>query len=219
MKIGDFEIEISSGRISGGWQSVGILPNGRKLMSAPCSSREDAESDVKQQAEAHLYPQRRYDVNRPFESMNENKFLKGAINPEHKGFCTPMSKSTCTPRRKALARRFKKGGDLHNESLSEADMAVVMHQADQLLEDARDYLELSLDGNEIVRPECPHCGGQEAHDLGDGKHKCPNCSSVFRANIAQHPTQYPAGQLPPAKASFYPSDGGGTGGGSGMANM
>ena len=42
------------------------------------------------------------------------KFLKAAINPAHKGYCTPMSKSTCTPRRKALARRFKKGGDLYS---------------------------------------------------------------------------------------------------------
>ena len=39
-------------------------------------------------------------------------WIKGAINPAHKGYCTPMSKSTCTPRRKALARRFK-SGDLH----------------------------------------------------------------------------------------------------------
>jgi hypothetical protein len=41
------------------------------------------------------------------------KFLKGAINPEHKGYCTPMTKKTCTPRRKALARRLKPGGDLY----------------------------------------------------------------------------------------------------------
>jgi hypothetical protein len=41
------------------------------------------------------------------------KFIQKAINPAHKGYCTPMSKSTCTPRRKALARRFKKGGDLY----------------------------------------------------------------------------------------------------------
>jgi hypothetical protein len=41
-------------------------------------------------------------------------FLKKAINPAHKGYCTPMSKSTCTPRRKALALRFKPGGDLHH---------------------------------------------------------------------------------------------------------
>lgn len=173
MKIGDFEIEVSSGRISGGWQSVGILPDGKKVISGPSSSREAAESDVKQQAEARLYPQRRYDVNRPFESMNK---------------------------------------------LSDADRAIVKHQADQLLEDSRDFLELSLDGNEIVRPECPHCGGQESNDLGDGKHKCPNCGGVFRANINQFPNQYPAGQLPPAKASFYPSDGGGGGGGGGFTS-
>lgn len=47
--------------------------------------------------------------------MAENKFLKKAINPEHKGYCTPMSKKTCTPARKALAKRFK-SGDLHHES-------------------------------------------------------------------------------------------------------
>lgn len=44
-----------------------------------------------------------------------DKFLKGAINPKHKGYCTPMSKKTCTPHRKALAKRFK-SGDLHHES-------------------------------------------------------------------------------------------------------
>ena len=35
-------------------------------------------------------------------------WIKGAVNPGHKGYCTPMSKSTCTPKRKALARTFKK---------------------------------------------------------------------------------------------------------------
>lgn len=41
--------------------------------------------------------------------MAEKKnWIKGAVNPAHKGYCTPMSKSTCTPKRKALARTFKK---------------------------------------------------------------------------------------------------------------
>lgn len=44
---------------------------------------------------------------------SEKKWLQGAIDDKHKGYCTPMSKSTCTPHRKALAKRFKKGGDLH----------------------------------------------------------------------------------------------------------
>ena len=51
--------------------------------------------------------------------LNEKKkkkknWIKGAINPKHKGYCTPMTKKTCTPKRKALAMRFKKG-DLHKE--------------------------------------------------------------------------------------------------------
>jgi hypothetical protein len=43
-----------------------------------------------------------------------SNFIKGAINPEHKGYCTPMTKSTCTGHRKALAERFKHG-DLHKK--------------------------------------------------------------------------------------------------------
>ena len=42
-----------------------------------------------------------------------DKWMQKAIDPKHKGFCTPMTKKTCTPRRKALAKRFKPGGDLH----------------------------------------------------------------------------------------------------------
>lgn len=43
----------------------------------------------------------------------QKKWITKAIKESHEGYCTPMSKSTCTPRRKALARRFKKGGDLY----------------------------------------------------------------------------------------------------------
>ena len=43
----------------------------------------------------------------------KKKWIQGAIDPDHKGYCTPISKPTCTPRRKALALRFKKGGDLY----------------------------------------------------------------------------------------------------------
>jgi len=40
----------------------------------------------------------------------KKNWIKGAINPKHKGYCTPMSKATCTPKRKALARTLKKMG-------------------------------------------------------------------------------------------------------------
>ena len=40
--------------------------------------------------------------------MAEKKnWIKGAVNPKHKGYCTPMTKPTCTPKRKALAKTFK----------------------------------------------------------------------------------------------------------------
>jgi hypothetical protein len=38
----------------------------------------------------------------------KKNWIKGAVNPAHKGYCTPMTKTTCTPKRKALARTFKK---------------------------------------------------------------------------------------------------------------
>lgn len=49
-----------------------------------------------------------------YQAITEAKWISKAINPEHEGYCSPMSKSTCTPRRKALAKRFKKGGDLYS---------------------------------------------------------------------------------------------------------
>lgn len=61
----------------------------------------------------------KYEVGGGLDSAKDGKWIQGAINPKHKGYCTPMSKSTCTPRRKALAKRFKKGGDLHKAELGD----------------------------------------------------------------------------------------------------
>lgn len=43
-------------------------------------------------------------------------WIKGAVNPAHKGYCTPMTKSTCTPRRKAFAMTMKKHHGFHKKS-------------------------------------------------------------------------------------------------------
>jgi len=48
------------------------------------------------------------------EGKKKEKWISDAVDEKHKGFCTPMTKKTCTPRRKALAKRFKKGGDLYS---------------------------------------------------------------------------------------------------------
>lgn len=45
---------------------------------------------------------------------HKKNWIQDAVKKSHKGYCTPMSKSTCTPSRKALAERFKKGGDLYS---------------------------------------------------------------------------------------------------------
>ncbi len=57
--------------------------------------------------------QQYYDSEDNGEEYAKGGWIKKAINPAHKGYCTPMTKSTCTGHRRALAKRFKKGGDLH----------------------------------------------------------------------------------------------------------
>lgn len=49
------------------------------------------------------------------ENIQEDYWLKNAVDKSHKGYCTPMSKSTCTPKRKALAKRMK-SGDIHADN-------------------------------------------------------------------------------------------------------
>jgi len=44
----------------------------------------------------------------------KKNWIQSAVNPSHKGYCSPLSKKTCTPARRALALRFKKGGDLYS---------------------------------------------------------------------------------------------------------
>lgn len=46
-------------------------------------------------------------------SAKSGNWIKGAVNPKHKGYCTPMTKSTCTPRRKAFAMTIKKHHGFH----------------------------------------------------------------------------------------------------------
>lgn len=40
-------------------------------------------------------------------------WIKGAVNPAHKGYCTPMTKSTCTGHRRAFALTMKKHHGFH----------------------------------------------------------------------------------------------------------
>ena len=43
----------------------------------------------------------------------KKNWLKGAVNPAHKGFCTPITKKTCTPKRKAFALTMKRHHGFH----------------------------------------------------------------------------------------------------------
>lgn len=49
----------------------------------------------------------------PTEMKTGGNWIKGAVNPAHKGYCTPMTKATCTPRRKAFAMTMKKHHGFH----------------------------------------------------------------------------------------------------------
>src|SRR5208337_1789114 len=93
MRIGDFDIEITSVRIGGSWQAEGKMPDGKKVISAPKNSKEDAEKDVEHQCRSRLYPQRRYDVNRPFESLNEDERYW-----RENGFLIQFEDGTYTPK-------------------------------------------------------------------------------------------------------------------------
>lgn len=42
-------------------------------------------------------------------------WIKGAVNPAHKGYCTPMTKSTCTGHRRAFALTMKKHHGFHHK--------------------------------------------------------------------------------------------------------
>lgn len=53
----------------------------------------------------------------PQGDMKKGGWIKGAVNPKHKGFCSPMTKSTCTPRRKAFAETMKKHHGFHKKAL------------------------------------------------------------------------------------------------------
>lgn len=241
MKIGDFDVEVSSIRVGGGWQSSGILPDGKKIISGPKSSREDAEHDVEQQAKARLYPQRRYDVNRPFESMNIDerqaklgsgkRFAKLERKLSHqKGIRDPGAVAAAHGRKTLGKERFQKlaaaGRRRHSESveqkypdLSPADEAIVMHQADRLLEEVIPLPSVhEIDpesGGMVRRPECPNCGTQ-GEPRGNGTYDCPGCGTKFSADISQFGTGRSAVSRP--KGAFYPSDGGSAGGGGGITS-
>lgn len=50
------------------------------------------------------------------QQFKKGGWIKGAINPAHKGWCTPLSNPHCTGHRRALALRFKHG-DLHKKAM------------------------------------------------------------------------------------------------------
>jgi hypothetical protein len=214
--IGDFEVEITSARVGGGWQAVGILPDGKKVVSGPSSSRETAEDDVKQQAEARLYPQRRYDVNRPFESMKNCSYCsKREPCGCRKGARKPLSEPSDGLKQFRQDRSRSGAARDVRRSLSMKEMAVVKHLADQLLEELPGEYEIHPDtGEEVKRPRCPHCGGPGQAGTGSGQFVCVNCGSKFAADMSRYDTEFLRGI--PAKASFYPSDGGSGGGGGGI---
>ena len=129
--------------------------------------------------------------------MSDDKWIKKAVNPAHKGYCTPMTKKTCTPRRKALARRFKSG------DLSQEDMQQVMAQADKLLEAVESTVPNSALDSEELRSLIRQFV-MAGYELETAK------------EMAYQKLYHDPNVVTPPKASFYPSDGGSAGGGGGL---
>jgi hypothetical protein len=240
-RIGDYDIEIVSTRIGGAWQAHGKMPDGKEVISAPKSSKQDAEHDVESQIRSRLYPQRRYDVNRPFESMNLSerkaklgsgaRFAKLERSLSHKkGIREPGAVAAAVGRKALGKERFQNlaatGRRRHSESLSPSEHAIMLHQADRLLEAAT---------CECADPACPACGGRcqnrastnlKRIDMDDltGTMFCSACaedalsSGLFARNISGYVTGSRHASARP-KASFYPSDGGSGGGGGGISSV
>ena len=68
MKVGDYEIEVSTQRYHGGWMSVAHLPDGKQVASAPWNTLEAAENDVYQQALMRLLPAPVFDPGKTYEA-------------------------------------------------------------------------------------------------------------------------------------------------------
>ncbi len=75
MKVGDFDIEVTSSQADGGWTASAILPGGAKVASGPSKSEEDARHDVFVQAQARLYPQQKVEFTKKFESMTKEQAI------------------------------------------------------------------------------------------------------------------------------------------------
>lgn len=181
MKVGDFDVQVTTARTDGGWQATGVMPNGNRITSGPCTTEEAARNDIKQQATARLYPQRKYDVNRPFESMNNRKY----------------------------------------PGISEVEEVVVMHQADQRLEAV---------SSDWVPPHQNFDDSDEELNLASRhpwnaweyaqrrKLNHPKLEQAVKGSPFEHPYRQFFQAQPRPKASFYPSDGGMSGGGGGITS-
>lgn len=72
-------------------------------------------------------------------------WLKGAVNPAHKGYCTPMTKPTCTGHRKAFAKMMKEKHGFHKKAEGgEAPQGFTM---DNVLDSNKAYFKNYIAGN------------------------------------------------------------------------
>ena len=98
-----------------------LLPGMGGIFSARAKKRKIAEAKRKATDQsirnlAAQQSQEMEDLTPDVQVMKSGGWISKAINPKHVGYCTPLSKPTCTGHRRALAVRFKKGGDLHKKA-------------------------------------------------------------------------------------------------------
>ena len=105
-------IGMAGGAVVGGLTSI-IGGNKRRRKARKAKAEQSYKSMA---ADAQQRSSQMVDNTPDVAVMKSGGWIQKAINPAHKGYCTPLSKPSCTGHRRALALRFKKGGDLHKDS-------------------------------------------------------------------------------------------------------
>jgi hypothetical protein len=238
MKVGDYQIEVETYPHADSFVSIAFLPGGKRIASAPWDTREAAERDVYNQALMILMPAPKFDPSRTYEGIITQRRADNLLEhcghcPEDQAKCEhrwievqshghhyqPGEKVLWRCHRCQLERWFTTRDKGHT------------WQPVPPVSESRPFGRC-----ECSDPGCPACGGRCAKraktnlirvDMADEKGTlfCDTCASdaldsgLFREDRGAYiraTTLNPRQKLrrsdrylPPSKASFYPSDGGG----------
>lgn len=131
------------------------------------------------------------DENPVSRKMKDGGWIKGAINPAHKGYCTPMTKATCTPHRKAFAIRaknhFKEDGgpvnfddEFENELFGEPVVDNTKTQQEEVPETQESTQDQNTAMDDYLMSDSPRYRSKSLNQDGD----TPDLVEAFKNGIA-----------------------------------